>query len=707
MVVAAAVYASAAVNLGGDDAADRVRATQVSARFFDVLNVPPSLGQSWRPDEGLDTATISDGLWRRRFESRPDVLGRPLLLNGRRYTIARVMPRGFAYPDRTEVWIRATFPDNPFTGTMVFRYLGRLRAAATLPAAQAEMSAISAHPRASSGGPPARPLVLKPLQAELVKSIQPTLWLLAAAVGCLFLIGCVNVASLLLARGAARSREMSLRAALGASRSRLVGQMLTENAVIAALAGGLGLAIGWWTLTWLVAQVPGDVRLEGVTMNMTVMGFGVALSALALFLFGLMPALTTSQVTVQQGLREASGGIGGRRPLLLNLLVISEVALATILLTTAGLLARSFANVAAIDTGFEPSQALTFDVSLSKPRYETPEQRTVFLTDVRARLSALPGVRSVGYVSVLPLSGARILGGAIEVDGHPATTPEAKPSAARLIAGPGYFEALTIPTLEGRTFTDADRAQSPRVAIVNRAFAKQVWGSASPIGSRVRFDFQRAGEWREVIGVVGDVRYRGPESDAAAVVYLSGPQEPGTNEMSVVIGTAGRADDLIGPARQAIQTMDPALPMFNVRTMAGLYREATASRRFAALLVGTFAGTGLVLMAIGVFGVLSYVVSQRTREIGLRLALGSEPRGVRRLVLRDAIVLTTLGGVIGGVASLALGRVVSGFLYGVRPTDPATLATAALVLIVVTVAAAYGPARRASSVDPLIALRDA
>ena len=379
VLTAAAVYASAAVNLGGDDVPDRVRATQVSARFFDVLNVPPILGQPAGPDVGMDTATISHGLWQRRFESRSDALGRTLLLNGRRYTIAGVMPREFQYPDRTEVWIPATFRDNPFTGTMVFRYLGRLRPGATLPAAQMEISALNASPR-EGGGPPARPLLLKPLHAELVKSIRPTLWLLAAAVGCVFLIGCVNVSNLLLARGAARHREMSLRAALGASRARLVRQMLTESAVIAGLAGGVGLAIGWLTLKWLVAQVPGDVPLEGVTVNTTVMGLGAALSALALFLFGLMPALTTAQVDVQQALRETSGGIGGRRSRLLNLLVISEVALATILLTTAGLLARSFANVAAIDTGFEPSQALTFDVSLTKPRYQTPEQRAVFLT---------------------------------------------------------------------------------------------------------------------------------------------------------------------------------------------------------------------------------------------------------------------------------------------------------------------------------------
>jgi putative ABC transport system permease protein len=427
---------------------------------------------------------------------------------------------------------------------------------------------------------------------------------------------------------------------------------------------------------------------------------------LTLFLFGVAPAFATARIDLQQALRSTAGSVGGGHSRLLNLLVIGEVALVLVLLTAAGLLARSFANVAGIDTGFQPAQVLTFDVSLTKPRYVTPPQRDAFLVETRARLRAMPAVVDAGYVSSLPLARTPILGGPVEIEHYSGPSSQQRPFAGRLIAGPGYFEALEIPRLKGRTFTDADNADAPRVAVINRAFAKQGWGTASPIGSRIRFVFgEKPTEWLEVVGVVADVHYAGPESDVATAVYLASAQDPSASEMSFVVRTRGLAEDLTAPIRQAIQALDPTLPLYNVRTMTALYDEAVASRRFAAVLVSVFAGAGLALVAIGLFGVMSYLVGLRTKEIGLRLALGSQRSAVRRLVLREALRMTAIGTLIGFVASIALGRVLAAFVYGIRPSDPTTLLAAAFLLAGVTAMAAYAPARRASSLDPLEALR--
>jgi putative ABC transport system permease protein len=721
---AMAVWRPQSVTLTGSGEPERLIGAFVTASLFPLLGATPQLGRTFEPGETepgavRPVAVLSHGLWHRRFGGDPGILGRTLVLNGHPLTVIGVMGPDLAhgrapfnaYVLDTEAWLPAPYFPNEkglVRGVTELLVMAKLRRGVALESAQAEMQVIArgleqAHPETHAG----RTASIRPLHEDMVEEVRPALLVLLGAVGLVLLIACGNVANLLLARASHRHREIAVRSALGAGRRRIVRQLLTESLLLAAGGGLAGLAVAYGgvrALAWLLAAsgngrlLPADTGLDA-----RVLAFTAAITLLTGLLFGALPALHASRPDLGAVLKEGRGaGAGRARRRFRDALVVWEVALSMVLLVGAGLLLQSALALHRADPGFRAERVLTWEFRLPVSRYREPAQIAGFFRQVTERMSAVPGVESVALVRAIPFSGN---GGSelYAVDGREEPRAGQEPRAQSNIVSPAYFETMHIPLLRGRVFDARDRADSPRVVVINATMARQVWPDEEPLGRRLRFKGRE--DWATVIGVVGDVRHSGLDEAPTAQVYTAHEQDPRIFAC-LVARTAGDPRAMAEPLRRAFWTVDPDQPVWKVRTMEELVSAARGSSRAMATLVGVFAVASVLLAAIGLYGVMSYAVSLRTREIGIRMALGAGGREVMRLVVGRGVALTAAAVLVGLAGAAALGRVLVTLLFGVTPTDAPTFLLAAALMFTVSLLASYLPARRAARLDPLHALAE-
>jgi putative ABC transport system permease protein len=727
-------------NLTETEEPERVETALVDANYFTMLGVGPALGRVFTKADAqpgiTEVAVISHALWVRRFGSDPGALGKRIRIDNDMYTIIGVADESFRHPGRgttTDVdvwapagWLAAPFPTQPIRRAYLLRGgIARLPLGVTPEAAQARVDALVARLRNAFGGdyPAAAGWTLRviPLRDDLVGHVRPALLVLLAAVAFVLLIACANVASLLLARASARTREIAIRRALGAGRGRLVRQLLTESLLLAVAGGLTGLLVAVWGVDLLQRLSPADLpRLNVVGLNGSVLAFTAVLSILTGLVFGVAPSIQGSKVDLNHAIRESSRSAtsSGRVARVRGGLVVAEFALALVLLVAAALLTQSFWQLQSVDLGFRPSSVLTVGLWLPQPNdppsgpYFKHDARVAFYKSTIARVTALPGVQAVGGINTLPLSGAR---GRISftVEGRGADAGDTS-LADGALATPGYFKALGVDLVRGRFFDDHDDSTTPPVAVVSEAFAKRFFGGLDPIGKRIApggrvqtgGPAQAAGaNWITIVGVVRDVRTSGVEFEPAATLYRSVWQ---VSNLALTLTIRSGADPAaLGElVRREVRAVDPNEPVFAVKTMDTVIAAALAQRRFTMLLLGFFAATALVLSAIGIYGVMAYFVTQRTHEFGIRMALGARRLDVMRLVLAQGIRLAAAGIVIGIAGAIGTAQALRALLYGVNARDPVTLTVLAGALAVAALAACYVPARRAIQVDPIQALRN-
>jgi putative ABC transport system permease protein len=629
-------------------------------------------------------------------------------MNGAPVTIAGVMPAGFYFPSRTtEFWRPAGFdPASATRGGHFLSVIGRLKEESSegLARASTEMKAIAERLAAQYPDTNARESAeVVPLLEQIVGPVRPALMTLLAAVGVVVLIACANVANLLLVRASVRDRELAIRSAMGASRRQIVRQMLVESCVLAAAGGALGLLLAYLSIPAVRTLGANSIpRVADVTLDGTVLLAVLSVSILTGLLFGMAPAWQASRAGLGAVLKEggrSAVGAGGRW--LRSSLLVAEVALSLVLLVGAALLLRSFANVTGVDPGFEPERALAFQVGLPQTAYPDAPSRAAFFDRLLERFASVPGVEAAGMTQALPMRGSYVL--AFSMRNKPAPPPGQEPSANHRSVSPGYFRTMGIPLKAGRTFTERDTPASPMVAVIDEAFAKRHFPGENPIGQGLDIGNGSQGYY-EVVGVVGNVRQAGLDADAAPTMYVPYKQDI-FGQMWMVARTSGDPATLTNGLRQALREVDPAIPMSSVATMSSILGESVAQRRFSMLLLMVFAGIALFLAAVGLYGVVAYSVSQRTREIGLRLAIGAAPANVLRMVIGGGLKLAMVGVVVGLVGAWALSGLIQSLLFDVPPVDPSSYATTALALLAVAALAAYVPARRAMRVDPLVALQ--
>jgi putative ABC transport system permease protein len=708
-------YSGAGAALTGGDKPEQLEGVVASGDFFAVLGARPALGRVFtaedeRPDSRV--VVISHGLWERRFGSDPRLAGQSVMLDGVSTTIVGVMPKGFKYPldeAKVDYWspLDPQSDLNKERGAGYLNVVGRLRRGATLQQAQGELEAIAGrlgeqYPRQSGG----RGVNLVALHEDLVGNIRTALFVLLGAVGFVLLIACANVANLTLARAASRQREVAIRTALGASRWRIVRQLITESLLLALTGGALGLLLALWGVDLLVASIPEGVpRVGEIGLDPRVLGFTAAVSILTGVVFGLVPALQASKTDLHGGLKEGSRGSteGGRRSRARSILVVVEVALSLVLLVSGGLLMRSFVSLINVEPGFDPKGVLTANVGLPGAKYGEEVRQTEFFRQTLERVAAVPGVRHAGAVDPLPLSNSMMQNG-LTFEGRPAPPPGERPTTNTRIITPDYIRAMGIPVLRGRAFDGRDVKDAPKVLLINEAFARKYFPGEDPLGKRVEVTVA-PDMLGEIVGVVGDVKHRSLDREPDPECYVSFEQVP-TSFMTLVVRTESNDPAaLTASLREAVRQVDADIPLADVRTMEQVVSNSVAQRRFNTLLLGVFAALALVLSAVGIFGVVNYSVTQRTHEIGIRMALGAQTRDVLRMVVGQGMRLVLVGVAVGLAAAFALTRVMSSLLYGVSATDPVTFFGVALVLAAVALAACLIPARRAMKVDPMVALR--
>jgi putative ABC transport system permease protein len=712
---AAAIDSTEFTLTGGGDPL-RLRGSEVSVSFFNVLRVPPMLGRTFAADEnepGKDKVVVlGHALWQQRFGSRADAVGSALVLDGHSRTIVGVMPPGFSYPAEQQLWVPLEYTDDFKTarGAWFLSAIARLKPAVSAEQSASEIATLGtalekAHPRQNTDVG----FTAFPLHEAIVGDLRPALLVLLGAVGFVLLIACANVANLLLARAVARETELAVRTALGAGRARLIRQLLTESLVLGAAGGLVGLLVASWGSDLLVSLQPeGIPRLNEVGIDLQVVFFTMGVSLVTGIIFGALPALQMTRGTLSASLKEGGRGnmaaVGSAR--LRGTLVVAEMALAVMLLAGAGLLIKSFGKLQAVDPGFRPQETLSFELSLPRTQYAKDAQIVSFFERLTDRLASLPGVRTVGGVMGLPLSGLRF-NISFKVEGRPDAPPGQEPSMEVRVATPDYFRTLGIPLKRGRLFTNGDTAATSRVVVLSEAAAAKFFPNDDPIGKRIQMGWSREDESRaggEVIGIVGDVKELGLDEEFPAEIYLPMRQWP-VGRMTFVARTAVPPMSLAGEVTQAVQELDANLPVNEIRSVEDVVAESIAQPRFYMLLLGAFAAVALALAAIGIFGVMSYTVSQRTREIGIRMALGAPGGSVVSMVVRQSMLLAGAGLVVGVAAALALSRTMETLLFDMSPTDPITFASVTGVLGAVAFLASYLPARRAARVDPIEALR--
>lgn len=691
---------------------ERVRGTSVTSDFFPLFRTNPSLGRTFQPDDsqkGNDTVVvISHGLWQRRFGADQNIVGSKVLIAGESTTIVGVMPPGFDYPDQSELWV--PLPLDPAKERRDNRYLGvitRLKPGVTIPQAQAEMNTINqrlaqTYVETNSGST----VKLTELRERLVGAMRPSLLVLLGAVAFVLLIACANVANLLLARATVRHKEIAVRAALGASRWRIVRQLMTESALLSIIGGGAGLLLGIWLTKLLIAVSPPNTpRFDEIRPDARVFAFTLGLTILTGLLFGLAPALQSSRIDLNERLKEGgrSGSGGGTHNRMRRLMMVSEIALSFMLLVGAGLLIKSFMRLRDVSPGINSEQVLTMRVSLMPAKYPKGEPRVQLLRRGLERVKTLPGVESAGAVLSLPLGGDTFnVGRAFIREGRPAT-PEESGNATYLVATPDYFRTLKIPLVNGRVFADQDTDQAPKVVVVNETMARQLWPGESPVGRHITIwrDEQFP---REIVGVVGDVK-PALDTEAGPQMYVPYAQDSGWGSMSLVIRTSGEPAGMTAAVRNEIRTLEKGIPVYNVKTMNDVLMTSVGPRRTPMLLLSAFAAVALLLAMLGIYGVTAYYVTERTQEIGIRMALGAQMGDVMKLVLKGGMTLALVGIGVGLVGAFVLTRLMTTLLFGVKPTDVFTFVVVSLCLLVTALLACYLPARRATKVDPLVALR--
>ena len=683
----------------------------VSSDFFSVLRSNAIQGRTFTPDEeqpGRDQVVVlGHKLWQRAFGANPNIIGQTLTLNSRSFTVVGIMPAGFEFPREAELWVPLAWDDNDRKTRSIHDYLviARLKQNVSRQQAQAEMSTISSrlekqYPEENSGWG----AVVIPLREDLVGDMRLALLVLFSAVGFVLLIACANVANLMLARGANRQREIAVRIALGAGRARLVRQLLTESVLLAVTGGLLGLLLAVWGSKMLVqlGSLPnsGDIGIDTWALSFTLL-----VSFAAGIIIGIVPALQFTRTSISDTLKQGSGRSGGSpiKQHTRKALVISEVALSLVLLIGAGLMIRSFWKLQNVNPGFDTSNTLTMSIVLNWIRYSEPHQRLAFADRAIEQIRAVPGVISVGTTTRIPLAG----GGSTQpfsIEGRPAGAIAEQPMAQTRYITPDYFRAIGISLRQGRFFSDQDRDNSVPVVIISEAMARRFWPGENPIGKRLTPSFHSEQGGREIVGVVGDVKTSGLDVDAAAMMYLPFKQAP-LPFMSFVVRTSSNPESLIQPVSRAIYSIDKEQALTNVQTMDQVLTKSLSDRRFNMTLLLTFAGVALMLAAVGVYGVMNYTVTLRTRELGIRMALGAKKMDVLRLVVGQGLTLTLIGVAAGLISAYALTRLMASLLYGVTATDYLTFGSVSAVLVAVGLAASYVPARRATKVNPTIALR--
>jgi predicted permease len=691
-------------------------AYQFSADYFRVLGVAPLLGRTFLQEEEKPgknhVVVLSYSLWKSRFGGDRALVGKTVTLDGNPYTVVGVMPPGVQYPGVTELWTPLT-PLSEAASDRSYRYLrviARLKPGVTIPQAQTEMNTVAArlaleYPKTNKDEDATKIISLRQM---ISGDIRPALLVLLCAVGFVLLIACANVANLLLARAAGRQKEVAVRAALGASRSRLVRQFLTESVLLGIAGGALGLLLAFWSTGALVAMFPPTIanisipHLDSIPIDGRVLGFALAVSLLTGVAFGLVPALQASGLNTNSSLKESGrslgGGKSGRR--FRAALVVSEVALSLVLLTAAGLTIKSFIHLLGGDIGFSPERVLTLRVLLPRYKYRTDAQQRAFSDQTIDRLRYLPGVKTVGTVTFLPLSG---WWGRRSVSLAGQSSPQRQPlTAVWSSVTPDYFRALGIPLVKGRFFTDQDTPGGGPVAIISKNLARQLAPNQDPVGKRVNVEGLTGPH--EVVGVVGDVHQLGMTSERTSEIYLPFSQAPAPI-ICFAIRTASDPGGLAKAAQREIWAVDGDQSVGYVMSMSQLASESLAPQRVVMLLLGLFAAIALLMAAVGIYGVISYSTTERTHEIGIRMALGAQSGDVLMLVIGRGFMLTLAGVGAGLAGALALTRFLASMLYGVRPTDPATFAGVSLLLSGVVLLASYIPARRATKVDPMVSLR--
>ncbi|HEU5153122.1 MAG TPA: ABC transporter permease [Gemmatimonadales bacterium] len=707
---------------------ERVRGGLVAANLFSVLQVSPILGRTFTPEEdqpnGPRVVVLGEDIWRRRFNSDPTIIGRAIQLNAVPYTVLGVMPGDFRLPldysvdERTQLWtpLQLGVPDENDRGSHGLYAVGRLQAGVDPAQGQRLMDAFvirmkADHPQnygAEFG------VTLVSLPDQILGGIRPALVLLFGAVALVLLIACGNVANLLLARGEARQREIAIRTALGAGRRRLARQLLTESVLLSVVGGGVGILFAWWGVEVLPAINPSSLpRADAIGIDLSVLGATVVLSLVTGIVFGMVPAwqmLRDVHPELRENTRNVTTGRRGRS--FRRILVGVEVMIAMILVTGAGLVIRSFHKLSTIEPGFEPHGVLTMRLSLPDATYPTRTAVAALYTRLFERLRALPGVQTAGAVAGLPLASIRGDWG-ITIEGYTPTDPTLGTQADWQVVRPDYFEAMGIPLKKGRWLTDADGSDAPPVIMVNEAMVQRYWPDRDPIGQRLHLNSSADSNWRTVVGVVGNVHHRGLTETPRPEMYLPHAQffatAPDTvvpvRSMTLTLRVRGAPESLTGPVRQVLADLDRGLAVSDIRSLDDVVSRSIAAPRFTTALLSVFAALALVLAAIGIYGVLSFIVAQRTAELGIRVALGATASDVLRLVLGQGMRPVIIGLVVGLLAALALARVLQGFLFDVAQTDPGTYVTVTVVLSCAAILACYLPARRAARVDPMTALR--
>jgi putative ABC transport system permease protein len=701
--------------LTGDAAEpERVTGARVSADFFETLGIMPVKGRTFLAEEEREgsnrVAIISHGLWQRRFGADPNLVGRTVDLSGQSIVVVGIMPAGFQFPSEVEVWSPIPFGGKETTmrRTHFLDAVGRLKPGLTLQDAQADISSVARrleqqYPETNTN----YGMGLTLLPEQIVGEMRRTLFVLLAAVGFVLLIACANVANLSLARGATRGKEIAIRVAMGASRSRVVRQLLTESVLLGALGGVLGLLLAVWGVDMLVSLSPEDLpRVKEVTIDTRVLSFSLLISILTGVLFGLAPALSFSRggdlnETLKEGGRASGAATGHNR--MRSLLVVAEVALSLMLLVGAGLLIKSFLKLSKVETGFDATSVMTMRISLPQTKYTEPQRRAAFYQQLLERTRALPGVEAAGVISELPLSGQNN-DTYFTIEGKPPAAPGSEDRLANFrTASPDYFRAMGIPLIRGRFFNDGDREGAPHAVIISETFARRFFPDEDALGKRLTIDLGEP--WTgEIVGVVGNIRHFSLATEPFREMYMNIAQTP-RGTVNLVVRTRSDPTALTAAIKQEVQGLDRDLPIYNPKTMEQRVSESAAAPRFRTLLLALFAALALVLAAVGIYGVISYSVTQRTHEIGIRMALGAGRRDILKLVVGHGVVLTLIGVAIGLVGAFMLTRIMATFLFGVSATDPLTYTVVSLLLLAVALVACYVPARRAMRVDPMVALR--
>jgi len=710
-------------NLTGGAEPDRVRVGRVTGSLFATLGVQPILGRAFLPEEtgrllfnsdsgatGNTPVILSYGLWQRRFGADPAIIGKTVKVEGDACAVIGVMPEGFNYPDEADIWLPVAL--NPKRNNAYLHVIARLQSGVTAAQARSELTAIARRSAPEAPENNQEPRVdLVPLQEHMVGNVRPSLLIFLGAVGFVLLIACANVANLLLARAATRQKEMAIRAALGASRLRMVRQLLTESLLIGLLGGGLGLLLAFGILNLLLAAAPPEIpRLNAIGIDRWVLGFTLLLSAVTGITFGFAPALQSSKVDLNSTLKEGGAQmIGGMaRHRLRGLLVVAEVSMALMLLIGAGLLLKSFTRLRETRLGFNPNHVLSASLTLPDVDYPTTAEVKAFYQQALTRLAEHPEVQAASIINALPLgkNGARIQGD-LMAEGDAEQRPGA--FARKLAISPDYFRALGIPLLKGREFNEHDTADSPGVLIISEALARRLWPDGDALGKRLNIGF--SGEtWREVVGVAGDAKQQELGERSSPAVYQPYSQVLDSRrwmlgDLTFAIRTTTEPQNFAAVLRSALQAVDKQLPLYDVAPMEQVIARKVADPRFYMLLLSSFSALALILAAAGIYGVISYAVTERTHEIGIRVALGAKAGDVLKLVITQGMKLVLAGLAIGLAGAFALTRVLTGFVYQVSVTDPITFTVLSLLLVAVAVLACYLPARRAAKVDPMVALR--